>query len=244
MAILWTKTIDDTVYEVRSAGRTRRLYRDGVLHSAYNPLKPVNNGIWDLLFLPVLFKGPGEVQNILVLGVGGGVVIHLLNEFIRPKKIIGIEIDKIHIDVARKYFALKSDNLKLIRADAIEWVNAYRGPVFDLIIEDVFIEDDKEPMRLMHGDRQWLSTLRNLLSEKGTLVLNHATDREARFTKDYAGKYAACFQFSLPLLENKVLALLKEATSTAALNTRIENTDELHRLKSQNQLSYSCRRIY
>ena len=243
MAVIWSKTVDNTQYEVRLAGNTRRLYRDGVLHSAYNPSKPISNNIWDLLFLPTLFHEESP-KRVLILGVGGGVVIHLLNRFAQPKSIVGIEIDKTHIDIARKYFDLQDKNLQLAHADAIDWLNKYKGPVFDLIIEDVFIEEAGEPLRLMHGDKQWLAVLRKNLSPNGTLVINHATDSEARFTKKQATQYASCFQFSLPLLENKVLALLKQSSSVAALNKRLEADPSLLKLKQQSKLDYSCRKIY
>lgn len=244
MAILWSKTIDNVIYEVRSAGNTQRLYRDGVLHSAYNPNKLISGSIWDLLFLPTLFYKPNEIKRVLVLGVGGGAVIHLLNRFIQPQSIVGVEIDKMHIDLAKDFFELQYKNLQLIHADAITWVNQYQSEPFDLIIEDVFTEEAGEPLRLMHEDESWLVQLRKKLSLTGMLVINHGTEKEVRFTKQHAGKYTACFQFTTPLLQNKVLALLKQASSTTILNRRIDDSEELSKFKTQQQLSYFCRKLY
>jgi len=45
MAIIWQKNIDGTKYEVRAAGKTRRLYTNGVCHSEFNPDKLVTGSI-------------------------------------------------------------------------------------------------------------------------------------------------------------------------------------------------------
>ena len=55
MALLWERRVEGTLYQVRSAGRTRRLYTNGVFHSQYNPVRPVTGSVWDLLLLP--FRG-------------------------------------------------------------------------------------------------------------------------------------------------------------------------------------------
>ena len=49
MAIVWQDTRDGTHYQVRTAGKTLRLYTDGVLHSQYNPVKRLTGSVWDLL---------------------------------------------------------------------------------------------------------------------------------------------------------------------------------------------------
>ena len=42
MAILWQQTIDGNHYEVRTAGGSVRLYRNGVNHSQWNPKRPLS----------------------------------------------------------------------------------------------------------------------------------------------------------------------------------------------------------
>jgi spermidine synthase len=75
VSLLWERRIGGTLYQVRNAGRTRRLYTNGVFHSQYNPARPVTGSVWDLLLLPAFFYAPGELRRVLVLGVGGGAVI-------------------------------------------------------------------------------------------------------------------------------------------------------------------------
>ena len=55
MAIVWSKVVGDSQYEVRTAGQSIRLYKDGVFHSQWNARRPLAGGVWDLLFIPALF---------------------------------------------------------------------------------------------------------------------------------------------------------------------------------------------
>src|SRR5690606_3379912 len=117
MAIVWEKRVNKRLYQVRQAGESLRLYTDGTFHSQYNPRWPLNGSIWDLLILPALFC-PEKVQRVLVLGVGGGAVIRQLEQLVKPTTIVGIELDPVHIRVAREHFGLgKLPGVTLVEAD-------------------------------------------------------------------------------------------------------------------------------
>jgi hypothetical protein len=64
MAVLWAKNIAGTCYEVRTAGRTRRLYTDGVFHSQHHPERLFDGDVWDLLMMPALFHEPGHFKRV------------------------------------------------------------------------------------------------------------------------------------------------------------------------------------
>ena len=147
MAILFEQTRNGRCYQVRSAGRTRRLYTDGVFHSQYNPGHGVTGSVWDLLFLPSQFYEPGQLKRVLVLGVGGGAVIHMLNRYVAPDAIVGVELSELHLQLARRYFGLDYANVQLLQADAVRWMLEYEGPPFDLIIDDLYFEEGGEPQR-------------------------------------------------------------------------------------------------
>ena len=229
MALLWSKQIQDRHYEVRSAGSSRRLYTNGVLHSAYNPQHAFTGSIWDLIFLPALYDSVKNCRRVLLLGAGGGAVIHLLNRYVKPKSITAIDIDKTHLDVAKRFFEVDYKNVTLIHADAIEWIKQYRGDTFDLLIEDLFIEQDSVPIRLMHEDAQWLQRLMALTHDAGTLVINHGDKREAAYTRTQLPKSKKVYQFSQTLLENRVLALRNRAFPDGLFKQNLEN----HNLKRQ-----------
>ena len=202
MAILWQKTIKNTRYEVRSAGQTRRLYTDGVFHSQFNPNRAITGGVWDLLMLPTFFYPPHSIQRILVLGVGGGAVIHQLQRYIKPAEIIGIELNPTHIMVAKRYFGMNNKLATLVKADAIEWLENYSGPAFDMIIDDLFAEEEGEPVRAVKANKAWFEKLNSHLSSEGLLVMNFVSTKDLKNCAAITYKKTACFfsndfQFSL-----------------------------------------------
>lgn len=178
MSLLWEKRAGGTHYQVRRAGRSLRLYTNGVFHSQYNPRRPITGSVWDLLWLPAFFYPRGELRRILVLGVGGGAVIRHLREFIQPQKIVGVELSKTHLSVARRFFDVKGDGIELYQADAVDWVNSYSGPAFDMIIDDLFADYDGEPQRAVTADNAWVNRLSGLLASDGMIVSNFATRLE------------------------------------------------------------------
>ncbi|HUE75359.1 MAG TPA: oxidoreductase, partial [Chloroflexota bacterium] len=83
----------------RDAGR-RALVVDEVVQSVVVPADEFGPGVW-----PVLLPDRAPRRS-LVLGVGGGTVIHLLTRKFGPHPILGIEIDPNVISLARSHFDL------------------------------------------------------------------------------------------------------------------------------------------
>ena len=235
MAVIWSRHHNGKHYEVRSAGLARRLYTDGVLHSAYHPDNALTGSIWDLLLLPALFYPRDYFKRVLVLGAGAGAVLHLLNRYLTPQMIIAIDCDAVHLEVARRFFDMRYKNVKLIQSDAVYWLQNYTGPLFDLVIEDLFIEENGLPLRLMHEDVSWLDSLLATVAEDGLLVINHGDIAEARFTRAHLPRQAMLRQFSMPLLQNRVLAY----PASGKQKVRFEkNIDDLKLSRYVNKYSY------
>lgn len=182
MALVWHKTVAGTRYEVRRAGNSVRLFTDGIFHSQWNSVNPIGGQLWELLFLPVMFHSrPLALKKVLVLGVGGGAVINLLNQYCKPQNIIGVELDKTHIQIAKRWFNAHQSNTTYEHADAESWVKARQNLKFDLIIEDLFKSDgDCEPVRAIDANQAWLSSLDRMLNKDGLLVMNFESIKQAR----------------------------------------------------------------
>ncbi len=226
MAIVWEKTERGVHYQVRSAGHTRRLYTDGVFHSQYHPRRAFIGGIWDLLFLPALFAAPGRIRRVLLLGVGGGAVIHQLQRFIQPRTIIGVELNPVHLQVARRHFGITPQLATLEQADAVQWLADYRGPAFDMIIDDLFGEAQGEPVRAVDADVPWCRQLLRHLSPDGLLVMNFIGSRDLRRSAclshpPLAARFESVFQFSLPGYENAIGAFLRRPAEAATLRREL-----------------------
>jgi len=245
MAILWQKTIKNTHYEVRTAGQTRRLYSDGVFHSQFNPKRAITGGVWDLLMLPTFFYPPESIQRVLVLGVGGGAVIHQLQRYIKPTEIIGVELNPTHIMVAKRYFGVTNKQATLVKADAIEWLESYSGPAFDLIIDDLFGEEEGEPVRAVKANKAWFEKLNSHLSEDGLLVMNFVSKKDLKNCaavsyKKVANSFVNSFQFSLENYDNAIGAFLKKSSTNQILRHNINAVTEL---KNNKQLSFHVRKL-
>src|SRR5690606_13127660 len=96
--------------------------------------------VWDLLWLPVAGLALGARPRILVLGVGGGAVIHKLRRHYPGALLVGVDLNPVHLRVAREVFAVNHPDDLLLEAEAGAFVRAYRGPAFDVVVEDVFAE--------------------------------------------------------------------------------------------------------
>ncbi len=248
MAVIWQKRISDKLYEVRSAGRTRRLYTNGVLHSQFNPGDVITGSVWDLLMLPAFFYPPQEIRSVLVLGVGGGAVFHQLNAFVHPAKMVGVELDGQHIRVAKRFFDLKYKNLTLYEADAYEWIESYSGPPFDMIIDDLFCDGDGDGHRVIPLDKHWFKLLNKHLSKSGVLVVNFESPKEMResaYFKESSIKRLVCDAYHLETkyCENAVGVFLSKQVPIREFKRRISDAPDLAKSLRQDKLKFQVKRI-
>ncbi|MEN8169321.1 MAG: fused MFS/spermidine synthase [Pseudomonadota bacterium] len=248
MALLWSKQDGDTRYEVRSAGNTRRLYTNGVFHSQYNSRQPVTGSVWDLLLLPAFFLPPDTVRRVLVLGVGGGAVIRQLNHFFSPQQIVGVELNPVHLKVAREFFEVEQENVELYQDDARWWLKRYRGDPFDVIIDDIFTDADGEPQRAVAADGPWMRGLLKHLAPEGVLVCNFGSPQELSecacfWQPSIARRFEAVFQLTTPLYENAIGAFVRQPASSAVLRERLRDVPGLNPDHKSSKLNYRIRKL-
>ncbi|MDW3094295.1 MAG: class I SAM-dependent methyltransferase [Gammaproteobacteria bacterium] len=177
MALVWHKCIGLTKYKVTRAGNAIRLYRNKVLHSQWNPSKPISGNLWDL-FLMSSIDANTPINNVLVLGAGGGAIINLVHHFFPKCNVVAIDLDETHLYVARKYFKVSKKYCTLIHSDAKDWLKLNQNNKYDLIIDDVFIESDNVPYRSIQFQALWMKDLLLRLSKHGVLVINFADKKE------------------------------------------------------------------
>ena len=226
MAIIWQQSIGNDRYEVRNAGASIRLYSNGVFHSQYNPEQKISNSIWDLLILPTFFYPVGHLKRILILGVGGGAAIKLLQSYASPEKIVGVELNPIHLKVARRFFKITTKQAELVCDDAVHWLKNYSGPEFDLIIDDLFGHQDGETLRAVKLDSAWLTLLNKNLSKQGLLVANTAElsdfkDSGFMTNKRIRNSFKSIYKMTHPTCENRVYVFCKKEESFKALKQNI-----------------------
>lgn len=136
---------------------------------------PLVESLWRTA-LKSIRLGKDKPLRILILGLGGGSLVKLLRRFTPASRITAVEIDPAIIRLVGKYFDLKkSGDLKIICADAFDFVKRPRSQQYDLILVDLYL-GKKIPHRLK--DAQFLKSLKKQLAKNGTLIINHLRSRE------------------------------------------------------------------
>lgn len=247
MPVLFQHQSAKTKYRVEKHGKTISLYSNGVFHSEFTPGKLLTGSVWDLMLLPAFFHPPETVRRVLLLGLGGGVLVHQLKHFFPDVEIIAIDIDKTHILVARSYFAVNYPGVKLVHGDAIQWLKEYRGPQFDMVIDDLFWSDSNGlASRVQPLDRSWWFQLQSRVRESGSLVINFACDEELHQScfyrnKEYSAYLPGRYRFQTPDCENSVVCLANQPLDLLAFNQRLRQQPLLDKTRKSCHLKYTVR---
>jgi len=128
-------------------------------------------------FIP---QSAGTISSILVLGIGGGTAIRLLRQQYPHSRITGVDIDRMMIEIGKKYFDLDGiPPLSLITTDADVFVTNIlkRGNHFDLVVVDVFIGPVIPDFVQSTG---FLIRLKKVTSPEGIIVINYLREKEYR----------------------------------------------------------------
>ena len=239
MAILWQQTINGNHYEVRTAGGSVRLYRNGVNHSQWNPKRPLNGSIWDLITLPTLHRPLNSLEDVLILGFGAGSVGRQILELVMPKRIVGVEMDPIHLSIADGFFQCSS-GFDLIVGDAIDWVHeSAEKASFDVIIDDLYSEEDGIPLRCVAMNTEWCEALAALLKPGGMLIFNMIEPKKIKslpFFRSFKLKkrFTETVMYRINGYENRVIAFSEMPFDFKCLGA------QLKRIKNKYS---SCRKV-
>lgn len=244
MALVWQHTAGGRRYEIRRAGRSIRLYTNGVLHTQYHPGHIFGGGVWDLLGLPALWGAGSPLSGILLLGLGGGAVVRQLHELVEWDRFVAIERNPVHVEIARRFFGLDRIPAELVQWDAGSWIREHPDDRFDLVIDDLFSDTHSEARRSEPISRDWYRRLRGALSERGMLVINFADGRdlERRIRRIPAVRrdFECVYKLTLPAYGNAVAALLRVERDPADLTRAL---DAIRPRRRRTRLRYHLERL-
>ena len=248
MALLWRKQTSDSTYEIRTAGNSLRLYTNGVFHTQYNPEQKLTGHVWDLLMLPAFFYSSGDIKRVLVLGVGGGAVMNMLKMFVQPEVMVGVELDSVHVSLAKRFFNVKGKGIELHRADALDWLQAYKGEKFDLIIDDLFGEIDGEPQRAIKANSKWFKLMLKNLSFDGCIVGNFIDINDLKKSAPFKSlalqnKFVSIFQLTSKFNENFVGVFVRKNVNSRELRQRLIATPGLNPRLKTSRLRYKIKQL-
>lgn len=196
---------------------------------------PFSGGIWDCLSLPALHRVRGQIKRVLLLGVGGGAVIRQLQTLGELESITAVEIDSVHLEIARKWFKVNGEEVSLLHADAIDWLYAYKGPGFDLIIDDLFGHSAGEPKRACPLELPWLEQLSKHLNGDGLLVVNCIDLKELLQALPEIGVagFSNAYRWHLPAYENIIGVFADSSIHARQWSRNLENSGLSDKIQRQ-----------
>ena len=235
MAVLWEKSFNNSLYRVTKAGNALRLYRNQVLHSQWNPESPVMGKLWDIFLLCTVAQNH-EIKNALVLGAGGGSVINLIHYFYPDAKIDAVDLDKMQLYIAKRFFKVSSANTKLINQNALDWLQNKNLKKYDLIVDDVFFETDNIPFRSIDIKKNWANKLISKLTSRGSLVINFADQKEWKKSRKYIENIAKNKKYNIGVgiqksCDNRIVFLSKNCLATKTLKNGLMRDKAMSYLK-------------
>ncbi len=111
-------------------------------------------------------------QRILIIGLGGGTLVHTYSTLFPDAEIVISEIDEAVVEVARDYFDfVETDKIKIATEDGRVYIKraGIRGEKFDLVILDAF-NGEYIPEHLMSAE--FLTEVKALLPDDGMVIAN------------------------------------------------------------------------
>lgn len=181
---------EETVAEVKSKyshikvadyGSLRQLYfvrdnGDEALESTIDLNYPQN---LFLLYTQTMFASfflNKEHTDTLLIGLGGGGMVHFLNHYFPHVKVDAVEIDPAIVEIAKKYFKLKDHpSTRIFTDDAANFI-LLAGKNYDVIYMDAFLkptsDTDSTGVANKFKGQTFLQKLKSRLKQNGIVVFN------------------------------------------------------------------------
>lgn len=204
---------------VEDEGETRTLVVDETFASFYRPGEVATRCVWDAIAAPLLWLPPARRRRILILGLGGGSVARLARALAPEAEIVGVELDREVVRLARARLDLDVLGLRVEIADARTFLERDRGR-YDAILEDVFVG---------HGDAvhkpEWIPEPGHALARRrlarGGLLVSNTLDEHGRVSRALWAHFPAQVSIEVEEYDNQVLVGAAAGLTGAALRERV-----------------------
>ncbi len=124
--------------KVVDRGRKRTLYLNGLPQTTIDTSDLSSTAADYIAYLHIGTLLCPEIENIGMLGLGGGAAVHSFHANYPEAKITAVDIDPDVVEVAKKHFFLnKYKNIDLVVDDARNFL-MHRKDTFDFVILDVY----------------------------------------------------------------------------------------------------------
>lgn len=144
-----------------------------------------------------------EQKNVMIVGLGGGSMVHFLQKYDQEVAVEAVEIDPVVVQLAEKYFKVKqNEKVKLIVADAFEYLKTTKAK-YDTIYMDAFLkpseDTDETGVPLNLRTIEFYKQMQGLLTENGSVVYNiNPHDRMEADIATIKEAFPQTYVFNLP----------------------------------------------
>ncbi len=153
------------------------------IQSVININRPYQLVMENLRYLMGILLFIAKPRKILLLGVGGGSLVHFIRHYLPQAHLTGVEHNQELLDIAHTHLNLPQPSRKLeyIIADARDYLTRCETS-YDLILLDIF-NDGQSPAWLLNKPTTRL--LKSCLSDRGAVAYNLLLDSEKKFQHFY-----------------------------------------------------------
>ncbi len=146
------------------------------------------------LFASYLFQP--RPQRVLIVGLGGGAMVHFLKHYDGEVKVDALEIDPVVVQVADRFFEVRSEgNVNVITADGVEYLE-HTKQHYDVIYMDAFLKPspatDSTGKPLAMKTKEFYKEVQKRLNPRGLVVFNvnphQAVDADLRAIRGAFGQ--------------------------------------------------------
>ena len=125
-------------------------------------------GVWNKS-LKKLSSRKDDINNCLVIGLGGGTVVGLVKKYWPNASVLGVDIDPIMVELGRKY--LNMENVEVVIGDGFDFVKKENksGSKYDLVLTDTYI-GDSYPEKFESSS--YISLVKKSLTKGGVAIFN------------------------------------------------------------------------
>jgi spermidine synthase len=188
--------------QVVQVGSTRKIKVDKIDQSISHNSPSCGRLVWGKS-INVLKENVPQLRSILILGMGGGTMAHLISQSFPGVRIVSVEIDPVMIQISRDYFDLDQiPNHQVIQADAMRVVIepekfGIQEGEFDAVIVDVFT-GEKYPDLGKSGN--FVAAVNRLAVPGGLVVYNRIYRQEHQDAVNVFIDYLSNFLTNVKLL--------------------------------------------
>ncbi|HLC93911.1 MAG TPA: hypothetical protein VJG85_02755 [Patescibacteria group bacterium] len=160
--------------EVWQSGHTTKLVADGTVQSINWDSPNARKMVFGQM-VEILKEQEPNLTSILILGLGGGTMQHLISKDFPEAHIVSVDIDQIIVDIAKTYFNVDQiPNHRIIVEDACRVIvepkeHDLQPGTFDALVVDIYL-GDKYPDLGKSGN--FFAALKRMLAPEGLVIFN------------------------------------------------------------------------